>query len=365
MIRKKSRILVVDDSVLLRKIIGDIVGADDKFSLAGTAKDGIDALKQVKSLKPDVVTMDIQMPRMSGLEALEKIMDECPVPVVMVSSLTSRAASVTFDALNLGAVDYVTKPEKATDLGDSFRKNFLEKLRLASVIDLGKMQKLRHRRRPAPASVTNQIEDKPSLEQACVVIGISTGGPPALSSIFESLTPPLPPILVVQHMPSHFTGPFAARLNSISALSVKEGSSGDVLQPNCAFIAPGGKHMEVRKAGSKVTIRIRDGEPVSGHKPSVDVTMTTAANIFGKRCAGVIMTGMGHDGVEGCAAIREVGGNVAGQDEATSAVYGMNKIAFERGHVKKQFSLEDAPATITRLAKGCSEASRARASAIC
>ena len=173
----------------------------------------------------------------------------------------------------------------------------------------------------------------------CVAIGISTGGPPALSRVFQELRPPLPAMAIVQHMPANFTGPFARRLDSISALNVKEAEDGDELVANHAFVAPGGRHLRLVRKGSRVFVRICDSDPVSGHRPSVDVMMKDAATAYRERTLGVIMTGMGHDGADGCQAIRDAGGFVLGQDEASSDVYGMNKVACVRGHVDRQFSL--------------------------
>jgi two-component system chemotaxis response regulator CheB len=186
-----------------------------------------------------------------------------------------------------------------------------------------------------------------SFEECCIAIGVSTGGPPALSRLFQSLTPPLPPIVVVQHMPSTFTGAFARRLNSISRLSIKEAEAGDMLQPNQVLIAPGGRHLHLRRKGSCVNVEISDGNPVSGHRPSVDIMMRDAATAFGSRCLGVIMTGMGHDGAAGCAAIRRAGGYVLGQDAATSDVYGMSRVANLNGDVDRQFALNNLPVLLT------------------
>jgi len=184
-----------------------------------------------------------------------------------------------------------------------------------------------------------------------VAIGISTGGPPALAQLFGALIPPLPPIVIVQHMPQMFTGPFANRLNSLSAIRVREAAQGDILRPNEALVAPGGKHLSLRRIGGRVEVVVADGDPVSGHKPSVDVMMRSAAQTFGKACVGVIMTGMGRDGADGCAAVRSAGGYVLGQDEATSDVYGMNKVAFVEGHVDVQTSLQNLPDAIAVQAR--------------
>jgi two-component system chemotaxis response regulator CheB len=186
------------------------------------------------------------------------------------------------------------------------------------------------------------------LADKCVALGISTGGPPALSRLLGDIRSPMPPMVIVQHMPPQFTRPLAARLDLISVLSVREATHGDLLQPNCVLVAPGGKHLEISRRGTQARALIRDGETVSGHKPSVDVMMTSAAKVFGPNCLGVIMTGMGHDGVDGCGAIRAAGGFVLGQDEASSDVYGMNKIALRDGHVDQQFHLSEAATVIMR-----------------
>jgi two-component system chemotaxis response regulator CheB len=188
----------------------------------------------------------------------------------------------------------------------------------------------------------------PELVGRCVAIGISTGGPPALAQLFDALGPPMPPIVVVQHMPSSFTKPFACRLDSLSELSVKEAATGDVLVPNQVLLAPGGKHLQVRRVGHMVRVVIHDGPAVSGHKPSVDVMMNSVAEAFGGGCLGVIMTGMGRDGADGCRAIRAAGGYTLGQNEATSDVYGMNKVAYVEGHIDQQFALQDAATLITQ-----------------
>ena len=189
------------------------------------------------------------------------------------------------------------------------------------------------------------------MAEACVAIGISTGGPPVLTSLFEALAPPMPPIVVVQHMPVHFTGPLAWRLDGLSSLSIKEAENGDPLRPNQVLIARGGCHLQLHRVGKTVKARLGDAPPVSGHRPSIDVMMKSAAELFGRHCLGVIMTGMGHDGVEGCAAVRAAGGYVLGQDEASSDVYGMNRLAFVQGHVDRQFSLEAAAAVVAREAR--------------
>jgi two-component system, chemotaxis family, protein-glutamate methylesterase/glutaminase len=197
-----------------------------------------------------------------------------------------------------------------------------------------------------PAPCSDELADK------CIAIGISTGGPPALTSLLETLRPPMPPIVIVQHMPVQFTKPLADRLNSISALTVSEAVNGDFLGPNCVLIAPGGKHLELEGRAANAKTVVRDGPLVSGHRPSVDVMMTSAAEVFGHNCLGVIMTGMGRDGADGCRAIRQAGGYVLGQDEESSAVYGMNRVAYVEGNVDQQFALQHAAAVITKRIRG-------------
>jgi two-component system, chemotaxis family, protein-glutamate methylesterase/glutaminase len=359
----RSRVLVVDDSALMRRVITDAINESEDLAVVGTAMNGDDAIAKFRELKPDVVTLDIQMPGMDGLTALEQILAIRPVPVIMVSSLTQRSADVTLNSLDRGAMDYVAKPENATQAATVLREELVRKIRASVGADVAKVMQIRKRRRPVRAgdaqkpgatavAAVPKTSAKDDIHGLCIAIGISTGGPPALTRIFEALAPPMPPIVVVQHMPGQFTGPFANRLNSISDLTIKEAESGDVLQPNHVFIAHGGMHLYLEQRGRIVKLEVRDGEPVAGHKPSVDVMMECAANIFGDRCLGAIMTGMGRDGVDGCRYIKERGGHVLGQDQASSDVYGMNKVAFTAGHVHEQFSLDDAPAVlVASLAK--------------
>lgn len=193
--------------------------------------------------------------------------------------------------------------------------------------------------------MTEHFNDK------CIAIGISTGGPPALATLLERLAPPLPPIVIVQHMPAQFTLPFAARLDSLSRLTVKEAETGDLLQPNYVYVAPGGQHLEIRRHGLSGKLLVRAGNPVSGHRPSVDVMLASAAGVFGPRCLGMIMTGMGRDGADGCRALRAAGGYVLGQDETSSDVYGMNKVAMLEGNVDRQFSLDAAAGVLLQQMK--------------
>lgn len=356
------RVLVVDDSAVIRQILGDAISSTPGMELAGTAFDGLRALEMLDTARPDVVTLDIQMPNLDGLATLDALLGKRPVPVLMVSSLTQLGASITLEALERGAMDYVAKPERGSAVETVFKEDLVRKIRTVAGMDVRRILQLRQdrkerlRERPASAETagaTRAEEDAfaptaVELADKCIAIGISTGGPPALARLFETLGPPLPPIVVVQHMPPQFTKPLAWRLDSLSSLSIKEAAHGDMLRPNHVLVAPGGVHLELRPQGKWAKVALSDGPPVSGHKPSVDVMMESAAKVYGPRLIGVIMTGMGRDGANGCRAIRSAGGYVLGQDEASSDVYGMNKVAFVEGHVDRQFSLGEAAAVIQR-----------------
>ncbi|MEQ8787062.1 MAG: chemotaxis response regulator protein-glutamate methylesterase [Pirellulaceae bacterium] len=362
------RVLVVDDSPLIREMISDFIREAPGMEVAGVAADGKAALAAFDRLRPDLVTLDVQMPVMDGLATLDALLARRPLPIIMVSGQTRLGADITLEALDRGALDYVAKPDGVRDAA-ALRDDLLRKIRSVSGTDVQRVMEIRRERaaqkqqraddrkqRIAQKNLT-AVPPAPRENQAveyadkCIAIGISTGGPPALSGMFENLSGPLPPIVVVQHMPANFTGAFAARLNTISQLSIKEAETGDQLQPGCVYIAQGAKHLMIQRSGRTGRLLVKDGDPVSGHKPSADVMMTSAAEVFGPRCLGVIMTGMGRDGSDGCKAIREAGGYVLGQDEATSDVYGMNKVAFVEGNVDRQFGLEEAAGAITKQIK--------------
>jgi two-component system chemotaxis response regulator CheB len=356
MASEEIRVLVVDDSAVVRSIIADSIAATPGMKVVGTAGDGRQALEILDALRPDVITLDIQMPNMDGLATLDAILARRPVPVVMVSSLTKLGANITLDALDRGAVDYLAKPDYGAKTRSTLREDLPRKIRTAAGLDVRRILEIRRQRKQRRA---DEAKDKPlpkkaeepgplELADKCIVIGISTGGPPALACLFQSLRPPMPPIVVVQHMPASFTKPLAWRLDSLGELSIREAASGDLLEPNHVLIAPGGKHLQVRRVGTSAKAVVRDGAPVSGHMPSADVLMKSVAETFGKNCLGVIMTGMGRDGSDGCGAIRAAGGYVLGQDEASSDVYGMNKVAYVEGNVDRQFALSEAAVVLTR-----------------
>jgi len=352
---KRVRVLVADDSALIRELICDLVSATEDLEVVGRAADGRQVVELVQEVSPDVITLDIQMPHMDGLATLQAVLAQRPVPVVMVSSLTQRGAEITFEALDGGAVDYVPKPE-SLDGADAFRDELLRKIRTAAGTDVHRIMQIRQERKARREQQRAMgwkpkaapLPDSAELADACIALGISTGGPPALASVFETLQPPMPPIVVVQHMPPGFTRSLAWRLNALSQLDIKEAEAGDFLQVNRVLVAPGGTHLLLKAVGPRTQVVLRDGPTHSGHKPSIDLMMQSAAPIFRARCLGIIMTGMGRDGADGCRAIRAAGGFVLGQDEESSDVYGMNKVAHVEGNVDRQFALGEAAAVIVR-----------------
>ncbi|MCE5303600.1 MAG: chemotaxis response regulator protein-glutamate methylesterase [Planctomycetaceae bacterium] len=341
------RVLVVDDSAVMRQRLREWIESDPGMAVVATAGDGREALDQLAIHRPDVVTLDVQMPTMDGLTALDAIFARQPTPVVMVSSLTGSGAQTTLDALDRGAIDCVRKPDPLSPTHAVFRAELLQKIRTAARVDMRRLLAIRQQRKapsteshPAKPQTPIETDAADRLANLGVLVGISTGGPSALSVLFRSLRPPMPPIVVVQHMPRGFTAPLAARLDHLTPLSVREAASDDALQPNGVWIAPAGQHLRLHRIGRQIRVALDDAPPRSGHRPSIDVTMESAANTFGPRCIGVLMTGMGRDGVAGCAAIHQAGGRVLGQDEATSDIYGMNKAAQQAGWIDREVPLD-------------------------
>lgn len=359
--REPIRVLIVDDSALIRKLLADLLKETPGVLVVGSARDGEEALDLASKLKPDVVTLDVEMPGLSGLDILPRLISEHGVPVVMVSSLTQVGADITLNALELGAVDYFPKPDR----------HQVASMKASREVLVGKIlaaagSRVRRGRRPSaekpaekPAKTSTSATPRVTTPRSgapaglpCVVIGISTGGPQALGQVLPLVAPPTPPILIVQHMPAQFTGVFAQRLNRSCSVPVKEAETGDPVVPNQILIAPGGRHMTLTGHPPNTSVAIADGPLVSGHKPSIDMLFQSAAKAYGPSTVGIIMTGMGRDGVEGCKRIRALGGTTFGQDEGTSVVYGMNKQAFLEGGVVTQFSLEELPTILEQIARG-------------
>jgi two-component system chemotaxis response regulator CheB len=337
------RVLIVDDSAFMRNALTKMLSSDPEITVVGTAWNGLDAIEKVAELKPDLVTMDIEMPRMDGIEALRRIMATNPVPVIMVSSLTTEGARSTLDALDLGAVDFV--PKNLSDLSVNIvkvREILLEKVKQIGGRVPGRSRPSRAASAPAvPAPVRSGYGTGRRI--GIVVIATSTGGPKALQNIIPKLPKDLSvPMIVVQHMPPTFTGPFAQRLNEISALTVKEAEEGEPLRPGVVLVAPGRGHLSVRRARpGECVVTVSENRPDLIYRPSADVMMSSVAEMYPGRALGVILTGMGNDGEKGMRAIKSSGGRTLAQDEATCVVYGMPRAVVEAGLADKVAPIEE------------------------
>ncbi len=347
---KLIRVLVADDSAFMRTAITRMIESDPALRVGATAQTGQEALDKVKSLKPDVITLDVEMPGMNGLDTLRHIMKECPTPVIMVSSLTQEGAEVTLEALDIGAFDYVPKQSSFVSLDIvKIREELINKIKAAAESKkrrpMAKVDKsAAPGRKAAPATPKNAA--------TVVALGTSTGGPKALQEMLPLLPEDLNvPVLIVQHMPPGFTGPFARRLNGLCKINVREAIQEEEIQPGVVYIAPAGQHMSVYRRGtSKVALRL--GQVPSGllHMPSVDVMMNSVAEVFRSLTLGVIMTGMGADGAKGMETIKREGGFNVGQDEASCTVYGMPRSAAEAGVLHRVVPLSQIPEQIMQIA---------------
>ncbi len=337
----RIRVLVVDDSHFMRRAITKILEDDGRFEVVGQAADGAKAVEMVQKLRPDAITMDYNMPIMNGVDAVRRIMATTPTPIIMISAHTSEGARQTLDALEAGAVDFVTKPsgEVSADISRASDLVVGKVLQATSV----RLDQKRKQERPFRALVGR----RGSAGRKVVIIGVSTGGPVALTHVL----PQIPrrtnlAIIVVQHMPATFTAALADRLASLSTIKVTEARQGDMPREGTALIAQGGKHLEFDEQGQ---VLLTEAPPINGCRPSVDVTMTSAAGVFGRQCVGVLMTGMGRDGAEGMAAIKAAGGVTIAQDRQTSLIFGMPKAAIDRGVVDRVVSLADIPRALQQL----------------
>ncbi len=351
------RVLVVDDSALMRKMIPQIIERDEGIQVVGTAMDGEFAIKKMDELKPDVVTLDLDMPRMDGMETLRVIVRNYRVPVIVVSAHTTQGASATFKALASGAFDFVAKPKDAASAHmEDISKELIGKIKVAAQSGVPQASN--------PASVLSEPKRaaKPAAKpkrapSKVVAIGISTGGPNALQYVLSQLPGDFPgSIVVVQHMPEGFTELFARRLDECCAIDVKEAQSGDLLIAGRALICPGNRHIKVKRMPMGDIIVLSDDDRVNGHRPSVDVLFRSVAQEFGNNSLGVLMTGMGEDGAEGMAAIKRAGGMTVAQSEDSCVVFGMPKAAIERGHAIRVVPLD---AMANTLQAQCTMAVRA------
>lgn len=343
----KIRVLVVDDSALMRKMIPMILSSDPGIEVAGTAMDGVFALKKIRELSPDVITLDLSMPRMDGIETLRHIVEDFGIPTLMVSSLTHKDAELTLRALEAGAFDFVTKPRDAIsvhikEIGDEI----IEKVKAAHENPAAgsKVKRIKTVGDPEPPMFQGQDESLFSgkAPDEVLAIGISTGGPNALSYLLPQFPKDFPAaLLVVQHMPAGFTDMFARRLNAICQIEVREARDGALISAGRALIAPGNRHLKIKRNPLGTVAVLGNAPPVNGHRPSVDVLFHSVAAEYGSRATGLIMTGMGSDGVSGIGAIMAKGGLTVAQDEESCLVFGMPKAAIEKRCIKRIVSLED------------------------
>lgn len=331
------KVLVVDDSALIRSVLTEIMDRESDMMVVGTAADPYQAREKIKALNPDVLTLDVDMPHMDGLDFLERLMRSRPMPVVMVSSLTDRGSEVTSRALELGAVDVVSKPRLDIRRGmEDYAQEITDKIRAASVA----------RFRPHLNTSLTREDPKtaPSVwysSERVILIGASTGGTEAITEVLLGMPPDAPTILITQHMPPGFTRSFAERLDHLCRIRVKEATNAERALPGHAYIAPGDAHLMVRRSGADYVLGLSQDAPVNRHRPSVDVLFHSAATTVGRNGIGVILTGMGKDGAAGLLELRKSGAYTLGQDEATCIVYGMPREAFIIGGVDEQVALPD------------------------
>ncbi len=340
------KVLVVDDSAFMRNAISSMISSDKEIEIVGFAKDGLDAIEKVKKLKPDIVTLDVEMPKMDGLTALKHIMEDHPRPVIMVSSLTSKGAKETLNALELGAVDYI--PKNLSELSINIvkiKEILIEKIkhfaRSKSFKTQSKVKRLSKKTKTEPLEIP--VKTTGERKVGIVSIGTSTGGPKALQEIMVRIPANFPaPIVIAQHMPQNFTGPFAERLNQLSKIEVKEAEEGDRLKPGTAYLAPGRGHMRVaRIKGIESIVRISEDKDEFIYRPSVDALMASVSEFFPGRSLGVILTGMGNDGLVGIGTLKKSGGRVFAQSEETCVIYGMPKAIVDAGLADKVIDLEE------------------------
>ena len=339
------RVLIVDDSAVMREILGDIICHEPDMEVVGYADDPLIAREKIKALNPDVITLDIEMPHMDGITFLEKLMRLRPTPVVMISALTEANAGATLRALELGAIDYVTKPT-VLGVGDirHYSREIAEKIRFAASL------KERVARRPFELEKTQKlarsIRADSKNEQPLIFIGASTGGIDAVKQILVRMPVESPPIVIVQHLPEIFTGAFAKRMDNLCEISVKEAAHNDKLTPGCAYVAPGHSHVTLVRGVKHFVLHLNQEPPLNRHRPSVDYLFMSVAKVAGPNSIGLLLTGMGHDGAEGLLAMRKAGAFTIAQDEESCVVFGMPRSAIEIGAVMKVVPLHNMAAQI-------------------
>lgn len=339
----KIRVLVIDDSALIRSVMKEIINRENDMECVGAAPDPLVAREMIKSLNPDVLTLDVEMPKMDGLDFLERLMRLRPMPVLMVSTLTERGSDITFRALELGAVDFVSKPkldiargmeEYAIEITDKIRATAHARVRKA-VTEPVVPEKY------TADAILPSVASRFSSTEKLIIIGASTGGTEAIKEILTKLPADSPGVLVAQHMPEHFTKSFADRLNTLCKISVKEAEDNERILPGHAYIAPGHSHLLLKRSGANYMTKLDQGELVNRHRPSVDVLFRSAANVAGANALGIILTGMGKDGVQGMLEMKQAGSYTIAQDEASCVVFGMPKEAIAVGGVCEVLPLQN------------------------
>ncbi|MHB8129293.1 MAG: protein-glutamate methylesterase/protein-glutamine glutaminase [Mobilitalea sp.] len=327
---KKIKVLIVDDSILFREVLLRGLSSDPLIEVVATASDPFDARDKIVDFKPDVMTCDVEMPKMNGIEFIRRLMPQYPLPVIVVSS----TSGTVFDAMNAGAVDFVGKPNLSSAKSvENFINDLIVKIKIASN---AKVQNI------TAETIVKKIESTSLAEKGKIIaIGASTGGTEAIFTILKKLPPDIPGIVIVQHIPPNFSRMFAERLNNSTGLHVKEAETGDYVEKGHVLIAPGDQHMIIRKLGDRYKVECFDEEKVNGHCPSVDVLFESVAKAAGNKAIGVILTGMGYDGAKGLMSMRRKGARTIGQDEKSCVVYGMPKVAYNIGAVEKQTALDN------------------------
>jgi two-component system chemotaxis response regulator CheB len=341
----KTRVVVVDDSALVRSLLAEIINRQPDMECIGSAADPFAAREMIRNLNPDVITLDVEMPRMDGIDFLSKLMRLRPMPVVMVSTLTERGAEVTMRALELGAVDFVSKPKIGVADGlKQLAEEITDKVRIAAKAHIKRAPAAAAPAAPGAPAVATKPAAAPlgrlSTEKI-IFIGASTGGTEATKEVLMNLPPDSPAVVITQHMPPGFTRSYAARLDTLCKIRVKEAADGERILPGHAYIAPGGLHLAVERSGANYVARVRDGEPVNRHKPSVEVLFESAARVVGQNAFGIMLTGMGADGAKAMKAMRDAGSYNYAQNESTCVVFGMPREAIQHGAAHEVLPLQD------------------------
>jgi two-component system chemotaxis response regulator CheB len=349
----KIKVLIVDDSAVVRQTLADILSSDPEIEVIGTASDPFVAASRIQEQIPDVITLDIEMPKMDGITFLQKIMSQHPIPVVICSSLSERGSTSGLRAMELGAVDIITKPKMGTkQFFEESRIHICDVVKAAAMVNIRKF--ISHKIEVEPKLSADAIMPKTSkamlqTTEKVVVVGASTGGTEALKTFLEAFPLDSPGIVIVQHMPENFTTAFANRLNSICRLTVKEAQDGDTVIRGRALIAPGNHHLLLKRSGARYYVEVKDGPLVSRHRPSVDVLFRSAARYAGKNSVGVIMTGMGDDGAKGMLELKEAGAFTIAQDKNTCVVFGMPQEAIKLGAAIKVLPLQSIAANVLNI----------------